>query len=291
MAQPDPGERRFRVRKDAKIALCVILALMVLVVVIWGRSPGPKRQTPTDKAQGAPTKTEEAAADRASTRSTEVEAARHEAPTDHPRVHSSVSLYDPAATDSQATVRHDPGLARDTSPVAKADDRTPLPTDRTPPIAHKAAPAPTATTHIVEKGDTYMKLAQKYYNDASKWPLIQKANSTLPSTLRIGQKIAIPPVPGSAAKVERPPAPTDATRTDKTAKSSTPTPAPAPKTASTYTVKKGDNFYKIALSVYHDGAKWQKLYQHNRSKLPDPSKPGSLRPGTVLDVPTLASSK
>ena len=25
-------------RKDAKIALCVILALMVLVVVIWGRS-------------------------------------------------------------------------------------------------------------------------------------------------------------------------------------------------------------------------------------------------------------
>ena len=34
-------------RKDAKIALCVILALMVLVVIIWGRNPRPEEDLAT----------------------------------------------------------------------------------------------------------------------------------------------------------------------------------------------------------------------------------------------------
>ncbi len=33
------------------------------------------------------------------------------------------------------------------------------------------------------------------------------------------------------------------------------------------------------------------LYERNRAKLPDPAKPDSLRPGTVIDVPALASTR
>ena len=82
---------------------------------------------------------------------------------------------------------------------------------------------------------------------------------------------------------------------------STPKPPPAPTSpakapqkpdaARSYKVRKGDSFYSIARRVYKDPGKWKKLYEHNRTRLPDPAKPASLRTGTVIELPVLASSR
>ena len=142
-----------------------------------------------------------------------------------------------------------------------------------------------------------MKIAAKYYKDGSKWAVIQKANGGKP-VLQLGQKLVIPSLPGAPVKpaaegthVETPaPAPTTP-GTDKPAPGTPSKSAPAPRSTSTYTVKKGDSFMSIARSIYRDAGKWQTLYQANRAKLPDPAKPGSLRPGTVIQVPAVASTR
>ena len=297
-------------RKDAKIALCVILALMVLVVIIWGRSPKPEDEV----ALGTPPAPESGAAKVVATPAgrqtppapapaplpSAVEAARHEAPAAPPVEHS--SLYPPETAminhlqpTDRAVVRHEPPPAED-SRLALAQE-APKPAaagQQTPPAPAppKAEPKPKpAVVHVVAKGDTYIGLAEKYYQDGSKWHLIQDANKAEATSLRIGQKITIPPLPAPAAKAEKPaPAPPAKDSAPKPPAPAVAAPPPAAP-ANTYTVKKGESFYSIARNVYRDPAKWQKIYERNRAKLPDPSKPGSLQAGTILELPALASSR
>jgi len=311
-----PAERSFSVRKDAKIALCVILALMVLVVIIWGRSPrpdddildhrpqaiSPDAVSPPDPAP-APTgqvrpspPAPEPADPTPDPGPPELDGARRSAPDSYPTDHSALFPPDAAmmnhvqpAPDS-AVVRHqpptpppptNPSLTRDTgtpkgsSPTEAVADKT-----RTPAPAPRPAPAPQPETHTVVKGDTYIRIAEKHYNDGTKWRLICAANKTTPESLKIGQKLIIPPLPAATAKT-----PAARPKTPVVAK------APTPKTAAkSYTVRKGDSFYSIARNVYRDPTKWQKLYKHNRTRLPDPAKPGSLQAGTIIEIPMLASN-
>jgi nucleoid-associated protein YgaU len=63
--------------------------------------------------------------------------------------------------------------------------------------------------------------------------------------------------------------------------------------AATYTVKSGDNLYKIAKKLYGNGEKWRTLADANKDKI---SKNGNLKVGAVLKVPgmkptTLAKSE
>lgn len=50
-----------------------------------------------------------------------------------------------------------------------------------------------------------------------------------------------------------------------------------------------DTFKSIAARpwVYGDESEWQRLYNANRNKLPDPSNPDMLVPGIVLDIPSM----
>jgi hypothetical protein len=50
-----------------------------------------------------------------------------------------------------------------------------------------------------------------------------------------------------------------------------------------------DTFKSIAARpwVYGDESEWQRLYNANRNKLPDPSNPDILVPGIVLDIPSM----
>jgi nucleoid-associated protein YgaU len=48
-----------------------------------------------------------------------------------------------------------------------------------------------------------------------------------------------------------------------------------------------DCFWEIARLVYGDPHHWPILYEANRSKLENPKNPGSLKPGTVLEIPSI----
>jgi nucleoid-associated protein YgaU len=55
--------------------------------------------------------------------------------------------------------------------------------------------APTAYT--VQRGDTLGRIAVRFYGDARKYPLIQRANNIAnPSRIWVGQVLIIPPSPG-----------------------------------------------------------------------------------------------
>jgi LysM repeat protein len=60
-------------------------------------------------------------------------------------------------------------------------------------------PDPAARVHVVQTGDWLSKLAQKYYGDMYKWPVIYEANrkviGTNPNLIRPGQKLQIPTLP------------------------------------------------------------------------------------------------
>jgi len=304
-------------RKDAKIALLVILALMVLVVIIWGRNPKPE-----DDLANVPQRPP--ATDLATTRATTpVEPAT---PADRADEHPSParggpSPVNPAAmiptdrmTANRATINSGgtppdstKGLVADNTKADHKNDRTDTKTGqaeikfpKNPPDqgTQAAGPAKPLATHVVAKGDTYRKLARLYYKDEAKWQVILDANKIPQQSLRIGQKLVIPALIPPAPKqpttgvAQLPPAsttPPDATPPKAT--SSTPTRTGTPGTSQTYKVKPGQSFMQIAREVYHDGSKWRTLYQANRAKLPDPSDPESLRTGTVLTVPQLATAR
>ncbi|WP_031530095.1 peptidoglycan-binding protein LysM [Dyadobacter crusticola] len=60
-----------------------------------------------------------------------------------------------------------------------------------------ATPAPEASYHTVEKGDTLSKIAQKAYGDMMKYPIIFEANKpmlTHPDKIYPGQVLRIPAV-------------------------------------------------------------------------------------------------
>lgn len=52
------------------------------------------------------------------------------------------------------------------------------------------------TTHVVKKGDTLRKLADRYYGEPGKWRVIAKANKIKdPNKLKVGRKLRIPKEP------------------------------------------------------------------------------------------------
>jgi len=54
-------------------------------------------------------------------------------------------------------------------------------------------PAVASAQHVVQSGDTLYRIAEQYYDDPGKWPLIAKANDIRsPKHLRVGIRIVIP---------------------------------------------------------------------------------------------------
>ena len=64
--------------------------------------------------------------------------------------------------------------------------------------------AAVARFHTVERGDWLSKLAQRYYGDMHKWPIIYEANRKVvgadPALIKPGQKLWIPDLPKVTAR-------------------------------------------------------------------------------------------
>jgi nucleoid-associated protein YgaU len=98
-----------------------------------------------------------------------------------------------------------------------------------------------------------------------------------------GAEVA-PPQPAAQAAPATPVAPQSipvqaATPQSPAAPSATPTPEPA---GQTYTVQSGDTLGTISLKVYGTSHAWERIYEANRDRIPNPRK---MRQGIVLRIP------
>ena len=303
-------------RKDAKIAIIVILLLMVVVVVIWGQNPRPDAAADAYVDPGAVAVTEAGAATNTVTRSAPpdplrdpIADLRRQAPT-HPPTNADASPDLPIAMMNnlppRAKLIHEGeppperrtalgGLA--TGPASPLDARG---QERDlPPLAERPKPRTEPepkylATHVIAKGDSYTGLAARYYKDGKKWRLIYEANKVPPQSLTIGRKIKIPHLPKPRPLKPSAPAAGGTSVAKKLADKAPGDTAPPSKAKAkprTYTVRKGESFYSIARKIYRDPTRWKKLYEHNRSRLPKPTNPSSLRVGTLIELPVLASAR
>ncbi len=121
----------------------------------------------------------------------------------------------------------------------------------------------------VQDGDTYESLARTKLGKASLWTEIQNLNPGIkPEKLRAGQEIFLPTAAALATK--------DAARAAATSK-----PVPAFADAGrTYTVKKGDNFERIAFAELGSKKRTEELMGLNPG-----IKPEKLKPDMVLKLP------
>jgi LysM repeat protein len=101
------------------------------------------------------------------------------------------------------------------------------------------ASAGSPTTYTIQRGDTLGRIAAKFYGNARKYPLIQRANNiSNPSRIWVGQVIVIPPIanatpvptvpaPAPSTPVAPPPPPTVSRPTPTPEVPSPPAPQPA----------------------------------------------------------------
>ena len=132
-----------------------------------------------------------------------------------------------------------------------------------------------SSDYEVVKGDSLWKIAIKKYNNGYAWVEIAKANNLKnPSSLEAGQKLVIPEkVVVNKKEIGVIGSETIAVNHNSSVIS-----------GSEYVVVKGDNLWKIAVKAYGDGYQWTKIWQENKSKLPNAN---GLEIGMKLAIPKL----
>jgi nucleoid-associated protein YgaU len=157
----------------------------------------------------------------------------------------------------------------------KADLATPL----GPSVAPE--PTPAARVHVVQSGDNFEKLSQKYYGTRTKAALIQEANKGVDSRrLKIGMKLTIPPLPSAASAAPKSVA-VAGTAVPATPTLSAPTEAPA----RVHVVQSGDTFERLSVKYYGTRTRAALIQDANRA-----ADSRRLRIGTKLTIPPLPSA-
>lgn len=142
-----------------------------------------------------------------------------------------------------------------------------------PPANDPGKPDTKPVLYKVQEGDTFETLARTKLGKASLWPEIQRLNPDVkPEKLRPGQEIRLPVASAIAAA--------DAARGNAGAKKTDVAIAPAPDAGRRYTVKKGDNYERIAQMELGSRKRTNELMELN-SGIPAEK----LRPGMSLVLP------
>jgi hypothetical protein len=121
--------------------------------------------------------------------------------------------------------------------------------------------------------------AQNFYNTAITERSAQNWDNAIDAARRV--MIALAEIPGLPAAV--PAVQATPVRDDGNA-------LPSQYTVRPWAAAK-DCFWNIAGRswVYGDSTKWRLLYDANRSRLPEPNNPDLIRPGMILDIPSIGS--
>lgn len=121
--------------------------------------------------------------------------------------------------------------------------------------------------HTVSKGETLWAIAERYYKSGYNWVDIARVNNlSNPDQITSNMKLTIPNVPAKIATV--------------TTVNENQTVFGPKITGTTYSVKKGDHLWGIAVRAYSDGYKWTEIARVNNI-----SSPNVITPGMVLKIP------
>ncbi|MEJ5258983.1 MAG: LysM peptidoglycan-binding domain-containing protein [Anaerohalosphaeraceae bacterium] len=169
------------------------------------------------------------------------------------------------------------------------------------PAAPSASAAPTPATtptppagqiHTVQKGDTLASIAVRYYgketgNTRAAIQKLYEANRNLltsPDSIRIGDKLVIPPLEKAAAgSAQASPSRPERVLLDKYKNVLEPAVSDRnkPRTVE-YVVQPGDRLWDIAQKYLGDGKRYQEIVQLNQAQIPNPD---NLQAGTRLKIP------
>ncbi|HOK66708.1 MAG TPA: LysM peptidoglycan-binding domain-containing protein [Anaerohalosphaeraceae bacterium] len=191
----------------------------------------------------------------------------------------------PTAQPQPASAPNSPS-APETAPAASAASTTAVPT----PSA--ASPAPSTQVHIVQKGENLAVIASRYYGkeNGNTRAVIQKlyqANQhilTSPDSLRIGDKLVIPPLDKGTANTGQTSSPKpEKVLLEKFKNVLEPASSerPSPRYIE-YVVQPGDRLWTIALQYLGDGNRYREIVQLNRDQISDPE---NLPAGIRLKIP------
>jgi len=133
-------------------------------------------------------------------------------------------------------------------------------------------------THVVQQGETIVKIAEAAYGSQNYWPHIVRANpGVTPEKLRPGMTLILPAV--SEVRADRPAVVVPTETNAPASLASQPNIDPR----SQYVVERGDSLQKISTKLYGSAARWQAIYDANKDKIgPDPAK---LKLHAVLKLP------
>ena len=135
------------------------------------------------------------------------------------------------------------------------------------------------TEYTIKAGDTGVSIAKEWFGDGNKWTLISKANPWADfNRLKIGQKINLPPRDATESSISGAPQPSSAKTASKPVTMGDKT---------TYTVQAGDTLVKIARKHYGSDAKWEDIYNANKSVIG--GDPANLKVGMKLTLPAKKS--
>lgn len=179
---------------------------------------------------------------------------------------------------SRASAKPQPKVGRSAAEAQRSDGKSQEP-----------RPAKTSVSHVIDKGDTLSRIAQRYYGTTSKEVLtaILEANrATIRSrnALVVGRTLRLPTVGERIPDAEAGQA---APATEKGNASVTPHPLPStqptqPQSWRWYTVKKGDLYSTIAQQQLGTSKRWKELVALNKDVCPDARQ---LRQGVQIRIP------
>lgn len=166
----------------------------------------------------------------------------------------------------------------------------PLPKPEPPaPGTRRVVIAPEFAEYRVEPGDTFERIARKFFGSTARADVIARANPFVdPSRLRPGRVLRIPRDPANITgkPVEVPePAPIAASEPERGAPATSPpapVPAASPSPERTYTVQSGDTLSEIAERFYGESRFADFIFRANRSTL---RSKNDLKVGQTLIIP------
>lgn len=152
------------------------------------------------------------------------------------------------------------------------------PTAKPAPIKPET-PASAPRTHVVASGDSFAKLAERYYGSQKHVRTLLAANPTIdPKAMRVGSTITIPPLSDGSSHTSEAAGSKPGARSSKS--EARPVPGPG---QHEYTVAEGDTLYTIAEKHLGSGNRWPEVYELNKEEVGN--DPMTLRVGHVILLP------